>query len=749
MTEAVDFLLIGGGLASISTAETLRREGAQGSIVILAAEPKLPYHRPPLSKSYLLKEPVLERLLIQPEAFYREQQIGVRPGTRALHLDPKLKVITCEAGHSYYYQRLLVATGVSVRQLPVANAPIHGIHYLRTIDDAERLRQSLDKAQRVLVLGSNFIAMELAAACNTRGIPTTLIAKETLLYDRLESPEISAFFQEVYRARGIELVFGETVDRFKGDPRVTGVITQSGKEFDGDLVLIGVGADPNIDFLRDSGLRIDDGVRVNQYLEASLPDVYAAGDVANFYDPVFRRHRRIEHWDNALKQGRIVARNMLGRHESYRAVSYFYSEVFDLNFNVIGDVTGATQRLVRGSPASASFAVLYLKGEHLTAAFLLNRSVTEEQAIGSLILNRIPIAAQLQALSDTTQPLSTWARQTVLILQGGGALGAFECGAIKALEEQGIRTDVVAGVSIGAFNAAIVASHPHGATAALEAFWRELAIYSPPAPNDELRRTLSAWSSLCFGVPKFFRPRWLMPMFGIEDWSKSWTSYYDTAPIKDLLRKYVDFHGLRDSPIRLLVSAVNVETAEIETFDSYIDRMTPEHLVASGSLPPGFPWTTIHGKHYWDGGIISNSPLDQVTERCGLTDKRVYIINLFPGRKLLPRNLPEVMQRHDEIVYAEKLVRDARTLDLLDSYGKLVNQLMGEVDPNIAEQIRTQPLYLETAGRTGPLSVTRIVHTGEPGEQSSKDFEFSAQTVEQHIVAGYEAARQALKTADE
>jgi len=129
-------------------------------------------------------------------------------------------------------------------------------------------------------------------------------------------------------------------------------------------------------------------------------------------------------------------------------------------------------------------------------------------------------------------------------------------------------------------------------------------------------------------------------------------SFYDPSPIKDLLRKYIDFKQLKDSPVRLLVNAVNVETAEVETFDSYIEEITPDHLVASGSLPPGFPWTTIHGKHYWDGGIVSNSPIDQVTERCGLTDKRVYIVNLFPGSKRLPRNLPEVMARRDEIVYA-------------------------------------------------------------------------------------------------
>ncbi|MBA2594609.1 MAG: FAD-dependent oxidoreductase [Gammaproteobacteria bacterium] len=744
MTQEVDFLLIGGGLASTTTAETLRSDGAQGSIVMLAAEPVLPYHRPPLSKDYLLKDEGFDRLLIQPEAFYRDHNIEVRFGTRATHLDAQHKLVTTGRAGTFRYRQLLIATGARARRLRMPGAQLDGVHYLRTVTDAERLRNAMATSKQAVVVASSFIAMEVAAACITRGIQTTIIAKEKLLYDRLESPEVSTFFYDYYRARGIEIVFGETVSAFTGEQQVSTVTTQSGRAFACDLAVIGAGAEPEIEFLRDSGLRLEDGVVVNQYLETHFHGVYAAGDIAKFFDPVFRRNRRIEHWDNALKQGRIVARNMLGCHESYRAVSYFFSDVLDLSFNFIGDVDGTTRRIVRGAPASSSFAVLYLRDEQLTAGFLLNRPVGEERAIGSLLLNRIPLE-QPQTLGDISLPLSTWAKQTVLILQGGGALGAFECGAVKALEENGIHADVVAGVSIGAFNAAIVASHPRRAAAALEAFWRELAIYTPAAPNEEARRALSSWYALVFGVPKFFRPRWLMPMLSVQEWSHNWMSFYDPSPIKDLLRKYVDFKQLKYSPVRLLVNAVNVETAEVETFDSYIEEITPDHLVASGSLPPGFPWTTIHGKHYWDGGIVSNSPIDQVTERCGLTDKRVYIVNLFPGSKRLPRNLPEVMARRDEIVYAERLNRDVRTRDLLDNYGKLVNELMSELDPTIAEPIKQRPLYIETIGTTGPISVTRIVHTGEPGEGPSKDYEFSAETVEEHIEGGYIAACQALK----
>jgi NADPH-dependent 2,4-dienoyl-CoA reductase/sulfur reductase-like enzyme/predicted acylesterase/phospholipase RssA len=744
VTAEVDFLLVGGGLASSTAAETLRGDGAQGSITILAAEPVLPYHRPPLSKGYLIRNEAVEQIFIRPESFYREHDIDVRLGVRATRLLPDSQVVETDRGGAFHYRKLLIASGVRPRRLSVPGAELPGVHQLRTVADAGRIRAVLDAAKRAVVAGSSFIAMEVAAACITRGIQTTLIAPGDLLYARFASPEISNFFHEIYRARGVEIVFGETVTGFAGSGRVTAAIGASGKTYPCDCVVIGAGSEPRTDFLRGSDLSLDDGVLVNQYLEASLPDIYAAGDVANFYDPVFGRHRRIEHWDNAVKQGRLAARNMLGGRRPYGAVSYFFSDVFDISFNFVGEVSGATRRIVRGSPEENSFAVLYLKRKQLVASFLLRRPLTEELASAALIMNRIPVK-QPRLLSDPARPLRTFAQQTVLILQGGGALGAFECGVIKALEQKEIHADVVAGVSIGAFNAAIVAGNPRQATKALEAFWRELAMDTPWLPGENARRLLSAWQTLMFGVPGFFRPQWLKPMLSIAEWPLYWTSYYDPSPVRDLLRKYVDFGSLRDSPVRLLVNAVNVETAEIETFDSYVEEITPDHLLASGSLPPGFPWTTIHGKHYWDGGIVSNSPLDQVIEHCGLTNKQVYIVNLFPARSRLPRNLYEVIGRREEILYAEKLRRDVRVRDLLDSYGKLVDELMNELDPAVANRIRQRPLYIDTAGTTGPLSITRIVYDEEPGEGPSKDYEFSSRTIAEHIANGYKTARDVLE----
>jgi predicted acylesterase/phospholipase RssA len=230
------------------------------------------------------------------------------------------------------------------------------------------------------------------------------------------------------------------------------------------------------------------------------------------------------------------------------------------------------------------------------------------------------MAKHTASLGDPGFLLDAITVQTVLVLQGGGALGAFEGGVVKALESENIFPDIVAGVSIGALNGAIIAANPRHATEALESFWRELTVAPPPLPFEDLRRAAVASQILMFGVPNFFRPRWMPPFDGAFE---SWTSFYDLSPMRRLITMYVDFKALKSSPVRLLVGAVDVAAGRLEVFDSYVDDLTPDHVLASGSLPPGFPWSVVDGKAYWDGGIVSNSPLDLVTDRIGRDGKQV------------------------------------------------------------------------------------------------------------------------------
>ena len=330
------------------------------------------------------------------------------------------------------------------------------------------------------------------------------------------------------------------------------------------------------------------------------------------------------------------------------------------------------------------------------------------------------------------------------MLQGGGALGAFECGVVKALESENIFPDVVAGVSIGALNGAIIAANPRHATEALESFWRELTVVSPPLPFEDVRRAAVAARILMFGVPNFFKPRWLPPFEGAFE---AWTSFYDVSPMRRLITKYVDFKTLKSSPVRLLVGAVDVVAGRLDVFDSYVDDLTPDHVLASGSLPPGFPWSVVDGKAYWDGGIVSNSPLDLVTERIGHDGKEVYIVDLFSGASPLPNNLAEVLARRDEIVYAERVHNDLRVRELSDAYRDMIAYILSGVDVDTRRRVEQLPSFIQLMGDGAATHITRFQRPRTPGEPSSRDYDFSFEAITRHQAEGYDLVKKTLEDA--
>ena len=256
---------------------------------------------------------------------------------------------------------------------------------------------------------------------------------------------------------------------------------------------------------------------------------------------------------------------------------------------MLGATHDVTERIGRGSLDARSFALFYLHHNVARALFSLGRPADETRVAEGLIRYRVNLAGVRDRLPDPGFALDRIALQTVLVLQGGGALGAFECGVVKALEESRIFPDVVAGVSIGALNGAIIAANPRHATAALEAFWSDLAVATPGLPGAAAGRAAALLRIMTFGVPNFFTPRWLSPFYGALDLPLGWTSYYDMSPMRQLIAKYVDFSTLKSSPVRLLVGAVEVATAKLEIFDSYVDDLTPDHILASSSLPPLLP----------------------------------------------------------------------------------------------------------------------------------------------------------------
>lgn len=599
----VDFLLVGGGLANAVAAETLRAEGAAGSILILSQEVVRPYHRPPLSEQMLVGD-AEDQIFVHPESFYREKAIDLELDTTVASVDTESHTVTTATGEQIHYGKLLIATGAMPKRLLIPGSELAGIHTLRQKADAEAIRRAAAQAGHAVVLGGSFLGMETAMTLTGLGLDVTIVESGSRLLPYLESTELSAHFQSYVESRGVSVLLHDAAVAFRGADRVREVETASGRRIPCEVVIVAIGVEPATGFLRGSNISLEDGrVAVDALLSTNVPDVFAAGDVATFYDPVFARRRHIEHWDNAVKQGRLVARNMVGRRLPYDEVSYFFCEIGEIGFNMLGWPAGAEERIDRGTIENRSFALFYLKGDVPRALFSIGRPVDETRLAEGLIHHRVNISAIKDQLADPTFQFDHVPTQTALVLQGGGALGAFECGVVKALEEERIFPDIVAGVSIGAFNGAIIASHPRHATPAIEAFWTELAVATPDVPFIGCEQALPALQILTFGVPRFFQPRWMQPFGPFAEFPFNWTSFYDTAPVKQLLAKYVDFAALRTSPVRLLLSAVNVATAELVTFDSYVDDLTPDHILASGSLPPGFPWTVIDGKAYWDGGI--------------------------------------------------------------------------------------------------------------------------------------------------
>ncbi|HGN8662210.1 TPA: FAD-dependent oxidoreductase [Pseudomonas aeruginosa] len=748
--QEIDFLLIGGGLASAQAAETLRQEGAAGSVQILSAEPKLPYHRPFLSKRYLLGSVSETRILVHPEDFYREHRIEVALNTRAVGIDTTRQCVRTSSRSVIHYGKLLIATGSIPRALAVPGASLGGVYTLRTQADSEAIRQAAAGARRVVIVGGGFLGMEVALSMRELGIAVVVIEAQDRILRHLESAVLSDFIRrQVESAHGISIMTTESVVAFHGRKTVGEVETANGTRVPCDLAIVCIGVEPATEFLRDTDIQLENGyVVVDDRLQTNTQNVYAAGDVAYFYDPVFARRRHIEHWDNAIKQGQLAARNMAGRRRRYDEVSCFFCEIGDVGFNVVGDPSHADESISQGSLQDRSFSLYYLNNDIPRAVFTLGRPAGEIRAAESLIRYRTNLRKDKRHLENPTFALQSLPMQNVLILQGGGALGAFECGVVKALEEQRIFPDIVAGISIGAFNGAIIASHPEHATEALEAFWSDIQVASPMAPTEPMRHAISAAQIVGFGVEKFFRPRWIPPMdapweaFLQMPWN--WTSFYDTSPMRHLLAQYVDFPALKTSPVRLLVGAVNVLTAEFETFDSYVDDFTADHIIASGSLPPGFSWTFIDGKPYWDGGIVSNSPLDLVIDRCGPDGKRVFIVDLFASQRDLPANITEVLARRDEIIYAERVRSDLHVREMAEAYRDLIDHLMQEIGPDQRDRIKRLPRYIQLMGNGVPTQITRFVRRPPSDEVPSRDYDFSDVAIRSNQAQGYALAKSTL-----
>ncbi|MGH3130145.1 MAG: NAD(P)/FAD-dependent oxidoreductase [Gaiellaceae bacterium] len=387
-----ELAIVGGGLASARAVKAYREAGGAGDVLLVSRDSVIPYHRPPLSKRYLRGEAEREDTLVEDQGFYDEHEVEVRLETAVAALHAARKELALEDGERVPYRRLLIATGATPRRLDVPGADRDGVFTLRTLDDSTRIRDAARGSERAVVVGAGFIGMEIAASLTQLGVQATLVHRGDGLFESLGSPELSRHLVDLYRERGVELVLSDEVAEFRGNGRVSAAVTKAGRELGADLAVAGVGVTPNVEFLAGSGLELDNGIVVDDGFAASLPDVYAAGDVANFYDPVFDRRRRIEHWSNANYQGSQVGKVLAGEPGRYDVVSSFFTEVFGLSLKVFGDTTRTDERVSQGAFAEGAAVDWCLEEGRLVGAVLTGQDEESENRIKALIRARASAA---------------------------------------------------------------------------------------------------------------------------------------------------------------------------------------------------------------------------------------------------------------------------------------------------------------------------------------------------------------------
>lgn len=404
--ERFDYLLIGGGIASSTCAEVLRNEGATGSIAIFGAERYQPYHRPPLSKGLLLDYETEEGIWTNPEDFYAKNKIELKLGRKITSLSSDNNIVTDDSGEQYEFDKLFIGTGCELRRIPIKGSDLQNVFYLRTIEHSRAIKKAMESARNAVVIGAGFIGMELASAFAQKDIMTTMVVREDTIFTKMGSKAISDHFLKYYTDHGVEILLEEETASIKGDQKVEKVVTKSGKELSADIVVIGVGVFPDIEFLKDSGLDINNGIMVNEYLESvNRPGVFAAGDMANYYDPLFEKNRRVEHWDHARRQGGLAARNMLGKNEPMNFIAYFYSEMFELSWEFLGDNSDVDEIITRGSLDKDNAIMFFLKENRLKAAFLMMAEPTARSSCARLMIDKIDLTDRKHELTNESGKL--------------------------------------------------------------------------------------------------------------------------------------------------------------------------------------------------------------------------------------------------------------------------------------------------------------------------------------------------------
>jgi 3-phenylpropionate/trans-cinnamate dioxygenase ferredoxin reductase component len=403
-----NIVIVGGGLAGATAAKTLRAEGFTGPVVLLAGERHHPYLRPPLSKEFLLGRTGDDALPVVPADWYAENDVELRLGVPATALDPSARTVRLADGGRLEYASLLLATGARPRSIPLPGSDLEGVSTFRTVEDSRHLRAQIAEGGRAIVMiGSGWIGMELAAAASSYGNAVTLLGLEEVPLAAAIGPELGSFFRSLHEANGVRFRLPASAAEVQGrSGRVTGVLTDAGDVLPADLVVVAIGVVPEVALAEAAGIGLRNGILTDASLRTDAPGIFAAGDVANALHPFTGEHHRSEHWSNALSGGKVAAKAMLGQDAVLDAVPYFYTDQFDVSMEYSGFPSlAAGPPVVRGSLEAKEFVAFWQLNGRVVAGMSVNwpRSAKPQKAIKALITSNSPVPAE--ALADPGVPL--------------------------------------------------------------------------------------------------------------------------------------------------------------------------------------------------------------------------------------------------------------------------------------------------------------------------------------------------------
>ena len=400
MPSTQTLVIVGAGLAGAKAAETLRAEGFDGRVVLIGDEPHRPYERPPLSKQYLRGEQGFEDAAVHPAEFYDQQDIELRIATEVRALDAMAREVTLASGERLGYDRLLIATGATPRRLAVPGSELGGVHYLSNLYDAGVLRTAIRPASHVVVVGAGWIGSEVAASARQLGASVSLVEQGSVPLERVLGVQVGAIYADLHAAHGVDLRFGAGVDALLGSTAVEAVRLSDGTVLPAEVVVVGIGVLPRTELAGSAGLSIDNGIAADEFLQTSVPGIYAAGDVANAFHPRYGRHVRLEHWSAALHQGPVAAHNMLGHEKPYDRTPYFYSDQYDLSMEYRGWAPVFDQVIFRGDVAGGQFLAFWLHQRQVVA--VMNANVWDAgETIEHLVTVGEPVDPSALADTDT------------------------------------------------------------------------------------------------------------------------------------------------------------------------------------------------------------------------------------------------------------------------------------------------------------------------------------------------------------